>query len=438
MVRGGARAVPGRPGLMGGQLCNAAPQNAPARAIVVVSRRVRVETAANKITRASAAHGVPQSMARESLNCIDLFAGAGGLSLAARRAGLRVRLAIERDGAAVATYRANLCKGDDAPVLLHCDIAAMEPADAQHETFRPGEVCDLLLGGPPCQGFSTHRLNDAGVSDERNELVNVYFAFVRQFQPRAFLMENVPGMLWPRHARHLRAMRRQAADAGYHLFDPIVIDARDFGVPQRRKRVILLGVHDAIRRVGFVWPPRPTHACPTADGVTPGRLPWMDCAGAFAPAPAGDPNDVHMTHRADIVAALARTPANGGSRIHSGRVLDCHRGHDGHSDVYGRIDPRRPAPTMTTACINPSKGRFVHPTLHHGITARQAARIQTFPDDFIFLGGLMAAGRLVGNAVPVTLGTALIGHVAALLTEATREDANRAGPVAAPRELVAA
>ncbi|MGX5775371.1 DNA cytosine methyltransferase [Methylorubrum zatmanii] len=405
---------------------------------LVVYCRIPPENAANKIKRASAADGAYDRMARGSLNCIDLFAGAGGLSLAARRAGFRVRLAIERDGAAVATYRANLCKGDDAPVIIHGDIAVMHPAEVQGAVFSSGEVCDLLLGGPPCQGFSTHRLNDAGVSDERNELVNVYFAFVRQFRPRAFLMENVPGMLWPRHARHLAAMRRHAADAGYHLYDPVVIDARDFGVPQRRKRVILLGVALPIQRDGFVWPPAPTHASPVGDHLPAGRLPWVDCAAAFAAAPIGDPNDVHMTHKEDIVAAFARTPANGGSRVDSGRVLNCHRGHDGHSDVYGRIDPRQPAPTMTTACINPSKGRFVHPTLHHGITARQAARIQTFPDDFIFLGGLMAAGRQVGNAVPVTLGTALIRHVAALLGQTDPDEEIPSLAATVSQELVAA
>ncbi|MEE7456819.1 DNA (cytosine-5-)-methyltransferase [Methylorubrum populi] len=354
-------------------------------------------------------------MTSGSMNCVDLFAGAGGLSLAARRSGLRVRLAVERDKSAVATYRANLCRGDDPPVVLEGDIAAMRPSEVRDLAFEPGEVCDLLLGGPPCQGFSIHRLNGSGVGDERNELVNVYFAFVRQFRPRAFLMENVPGMLWPRHARHLAAMRDHARETGYNLYEPAVIDARDFGVPQRRKRVIILGLEESVDRDGFTWPPAPTHARPSPDGIPAGRLPWVNCEDVFAEAPAGDPNDVHLTHRADIVAAFARTPPDGGSRSDSGRVLDCHRGHDGHSDVYGRIDRRQPAPTMTTACINPSKGRFVHPTLNHGITARQAARIQTFPDDYVFHGGLMAAGRQIGNAVPITLGAALIGHIAALL-----------------------
>jgi hypothetical protein len=112
-------------------------------------------------------------------------------------------------------------------------------------------------------------------------------------------------------------------------------------------------------------------------------------------------NDRHMNHSSKLTARFQATPKNGGSRRDGPCVLP---GHDGHSDVYGRIDPSLPAPTMTTACINPSKGRFVHPTEPHGITIRQAARLQTFPDHFVFKGGLMAAGVQIGNAVPVALG----------------------------------
>ena len=122
-----------------------------------------------------------------------------------------------------------------------------------------------------------------------------------------------------------------------------------------------------------------------------------------------------MLHSQELIEAFRRTPANGGSRKDSGRLLECHKNHDGHSDVYGRIDPQQPAPTMTTACINPSKGRFVHPVEHHGITVRQAARIQTFPDEFVISGGLMAAGKQVGNAVPAELGRHLIMHLLPLL-----------------------
>lgn len=361
------------------------------------------------------------------LNCVDLFAGAGGFSLAARQAGLKLKLAVESNGHAAATYRRNFCAPGNGPKLVVDDVRRLSPSELAAEAFPAGAVCDLLLGGPPCQGFSTHRLNDAGVADARNDLIHVYFDFVRSFAPRAFLMENVPGMLWERHAQSVERFYRRGEELGYHLFEPIVLDARDFGVPQRRKRVFILGLRGDIDRRALAWPPAPTHGSEVRRRTVDGLEPWIGCAEAFAPAPAADPNDVHMTHSREIVAAFENTPPNGGSRKSSGRVLKCHSGHDGHNDVYGRIDPEKPGPTMTTACINPSKGRFVHPTLHHGITVRQAARIQTFPDTFVFEGGLMAAGQQVGNAVPVALAERLIRHLTGALAREAPADEPAAG-----------
>lgn len=360
--------------------------------------------------------------AQGELNCADLFAGAGGFSLGARTAGLKVRLAIEHSKHAVETYKNNLCKGPHAPVVLAGDIRPLNPDTVLKSAFGD-EHCDLLLGGPPCQGFSTHRLKGAGVDDERNDLVHTYFKFVRAFAPSAFLMENVPGMLWGRHKSTLDRFYIEGALAGYDIQEPIVLDARDFGVPQRRKRVFILGLRNGLALGDVSWPPEATHGSPAARAKNADLKPWRSCAHVFAPAEVGDANDVHMRHGQALIEAFENTPPNGGSRRDSGRILACHTDHDGHKDVYGRIDPSQPAPTMTTACINPSKGRFVHPTRHHGITARQAARIQTFPEDFVFSGGLMAAGIQIGNAVPVELGEQLIRHLIPLLRRA-REGTN--------------
>ena len=344
------------------------------------------------------------------LNCVDLFAGAGGFSLAARDAGFCIRLAVENDKHAMATYRANLCTDDNPPKLHEGDISSMSPSDIYAETFPNGEQCDLLLGGPPCQGFSTHRINDAGVEDERNDLIHTYFDFVRTFSPTVFLMENVPGMLWPRHANYLDEFYIHAAQAGYFVFDPVVLDARD------------LGLKHELSEEELIWPPPNTHGSETACKSHPALKPWKNCSVAFSAAPVDDPNDVHMKHGDELIEAFRQTPPNGGSRTSSGRTLKCHEGHDGHKDVYGRIDSTQPGPTMTTACINPSKGRFVHPVLNHGITVRQAARMQTFPDDFIFEGGLMAAGVQVGNAVPIRLGQAIIEHIKPLILRVREAD----------------
>lgn len=351
---------------------------------------------------------------------IDLFAGAGGFSLAAVEAGFSIAAAIENDPHAVRTYKANLLDYDAARDAKVLDKSILEYVPETVRTELLGNTeCDLLLGGPPCQGFSTHRILNAGVNDPRNKLVLAYFSFVKAFRPRVFLMENVPGILWDRHKEFLEKFYEEGAKAGYQVFKPIVLDARDFGVPQRRRRVFILGVRDPADIQGFEWPPKPTHAALGA--AKEGQKIWVSCADVFKPAPEGDQNDIHMNHGPDLVAAFRKTPPNGGSRKDSGRVLPCHQKHDGHKDVYGRINPDEPAPTMTTACINPSKGRFVHPTEHHGITLRQAARIQAFPDSFTFIGGLSAAGRQIGNAVPVELGRYLIKYIKTNLIDINKE-----------------
>lgn len=341
---------------------------------------------------------------------VDLFAGAGGFSLAAKNVGCDVVFAIENERHAAKTYKRNLC-GLSSDILTEVyieDIRVLDPEAMAKRHFGDEMDCDLLLGGPPCQGFSTHRINDSGVNDPRNALIYSYFDFVKALKPRVFLMENVPGLLWPRHAEYLEKFYLLAEKAGYSVFAPCQLDARDYGVPQRRKRVFVLGLRKDLNLEGINWPPPPSHTSNHGDDFLSS---WIACSEAFISMPEGDPNAIHMNHGPELTNAFMNTPANGGSRRDSGRVLPCHKTHDGHKDVYGRIDARLPAPTMTTACINPSKGRFVHPVENHGITVRQAARIQTFPDNFVFEGGLTAAGKQIGNAVPIKLGEVLIKEI---------------------------
>lgn len=353
-----------------------------------------------------------------ALNCVDLFAGAGGFSLAAQQSGFNVRLAVELDRYAASTYRKNIFKNQRFPPLLEEeDITQLCPHEVRDNIFNDDEGCDLLLGGPPCQGYSTHRINGAGIKDARNELVLTYFQFVRAFEPTVFLMENVPGILWDRHSPYLDKFYTEGEASGYELYQPLMLDARDYGLPQRRKRVFILGIKKSRQIANLVWPPAPTHGSPSARQAKPDLAPWIDCSRAFSDPAPDDDNNIHMNHGTELVEAFKKTPPNGGSRKDSGRILKCHKTHDGHKDVYGRIDPSKPAPTMTTACINPSKGRFVHPTKHHGITVRQAARIQTFPDTFQFDGGLTAAGKQIGNAVPVDMGKVLISHIRTCIFE---------------------
>lgn len=337
----------------------------------------------------------------------DLFAGAGGFSKAAINLGIEVRAAVEFDTHACSTYTANLGTGAaHPPKLFVCDINKLHISEL-NDCFPETRGCDLVLGGPPCQGFSVHRINGAGINDPRNELIHRYFETVEALKPKIFLLENVPGILWPRHAEYLKLFYLKAHAAGYKVEKPVILDARDYGVPQRRKRVFILGILKSLPNITD-WPPKPTHGDATARKTDPSLKKWLTCRSAFRAAPDGDPNDEHMRHGDELIMAFKNTPLDGGNRRDSGRVLRCHKDHNGHKDVYGRIDRRKPAPTMTTACVNPSKGRFVHPTQHHGITVRQAARLQTFPDDYVFHGGLMAASKQIGNAVPVVMGEAVL------------------------------
>lgn len=358
-----------------------------------------------------------KTLALTDFKVVDLFAGAGGFSLAAKRCGGEIVFAVENDSHAANTYRQYFESSEEGKtnVLYNKDIISLDAMRLQRNHFQnPGE-CDLLLGGPPCQGFSSHRINDSGVNDPRNQLVYSYFEFVRALKPKVFLMENVPGMLWQRHQGFLENFYKFGKAEGYFLFNPVVIDARNYGLPQARKRVFVLGIKKSLKLENFSWPPKPTHGSPSAIAENGELLPWMNCKSVFRKAPKGDINDIHMNHGPVLKEAFRKTPKNGGSRIDSGRVLPCHQKHSGHKDVYGRIDPSKPAPTMTAGCSNPSKGRFVHPTRNHGITLRQAARIQTFPDDFNFLGGLTAGGRQIGNAVPVAMGEVLIAQIKTFL-----------------------
>lgn len=327
--------------------------------------------------------------------------------MAAQSIGIKVVAAVELNKKACETYSANLVR-NDTPRIYNENIKELDPSTLVKNHFSTGNQCDLLLGGPPCQGFSVHRINNSGVGDPRNELILRYFQFVRHLRPKVFLMENVPGLLWARHKSFLDEFYQQGQESGYNLQSPVVLDARDYGLPQRRKRVFVLGVRNDIN-LAINWPPIPTHGSANARQQNPALEPWIPAGVIFSkPIPTGDENNIHMNHTPELVEVFKRTPLNGGSRCDSGRVLPCHAEHDGHKDVYGRIDPSQPGPTMTTACINPSKGRFVHPKEHHGITVRQAARFQTFPDWFVFKGGLISCGEQIGNAVPIELGKVLL------------------------------
>ncbi|MDX1300928.1 DNA (cytosine-5-)-methyltransferase [Photobacterium sp.] len=383
------------------------------------------------------------------MKAIDLFAGAGGFSLAAHKAGVKVMAAVEFDEQAAITYQQNLVDRLEAPTKVYSkDINTIDIPEFMEElAIKEGEL-DLLLGGPPCQGFSGHRLGDSSVDDPRNKLLIRYFDFVHALKPKVFLVENVPGMLWKRHEKHLNNFLDLAKENGYKIIGPERINAKDYGVPQNRLRVFILGVREDVDLADLQWPPQPTHFKPGSN-----KSEWLTASNVFERPPEkelerlferfvkkdsiehdkawqiidslkfgkpvasieDDPCAFHMNHTPELTARFAEIGPNG-SRDEIGTQLKCHsNGHKGHKDVYGRVRYHLPGPTMTTGCYNPSKGRFVHLWHNHGITLRHAARFQTFPDDYIFQGTATSQARQIGNAVPIELGKHLITAICSRL-----------------------
>ncbi len=314
---------------------------------------------------------------------IDLFSGCGGLSEGLRLAGFKVVAAVEKDYLAVKTYGEN-----HKEVLLWTDdIKGVDPHQMRRALgLQKGEL-DLLAGCPPCQGFSRLRtLNGSKVLDEpQNDLVLIFCGFLREFQPKAFMIENVPALQQDDRFEDLKTV---ASRLGYTVNDA-VMDTADYGVPQRRKRLIAVGS----RKGKIEFPPKVTTKKTVRDAIE--SLP-----------PPGDSGDaIHdlPEHRTpSVLARILATPPDGGSRSDAlGHELECHKRCQGFKDVYGRMKWDRPAPTITTGCFNPSKGRFLHPVRHSAITMREAALLQSFPPDYIFPHTSKTVLALqIGNALP--------------------------------------
>jgi len=318
-------------------------------------------------------------------SAFDLFCGCGGLSLGLDRAGFDVVAAVDSDSLSVSTYRMN----HSGTHVFENDIRSLKPEDVMDQLrVKPGEL-DLLAGCPPCQGFSTLRTFNGGryVEEPMNDLVFEFLRFIRAFRPRAIMMENVPALL---HDDRMRVLCTELSRQGYERRAGI-FDAANFGVAQRRKRVILVGARNG---------------CP--DFAKPLRryLPVREALWRLDhPEKANDPMHNYIVRRSDnVISLICRIPKDGGSRtdLPDEDQLPCHRKFDGFRDIYGRMAWNRPAPTITGGCINPSKGRFLHPDQDRAITLREAARLQGFPGDYKFdmRRGRYPIAEMIGNAFP--------------------------------------
>lgn len=332
------------------------------------------------------------NVANSRLTAIDLFAGAGGLSLGLQRAGFDVVAAVENWDRAAASYRANFTH----PVIEE----PVESVTGNELLQKAGDLesVDLIAGGPPCQGFSIQRIGED--ADKRNLLIFEFHRLVSEIQPRMFLMENVAGLLGRRGRPHFDRLLELFSVIGY---DTKVqrVDAADFGVPQHRKRILLFG-----------WQSARVSALPFTPASHPVRT-VRDAIGDL-PEPPQDhsptPNDA--LHRRTKMSALnleriSRIPEGGGFEDLPVELrVNCHKAGAqkiGHRNVYGRLHYDKPSVTITARFDSFTRGKFGHPVKNRNISLREGARLQTFPDSFQFVGGQEDVAAQIGNAVPVKL-----------------------------------
>lgn len=317
---------------------------------------------------------------------IDLFSGCGGLSRGLKDAGYRVLAAVEIDPKACETYRAN----HQDVELLSRDIRQVSAAALMRcASVKKGEL-DLLAGCPPCQGFSTLRSRNgqAVTDDPRNDLIEDFARLALSLRPKMIMMENVPALA--KYEKFINFIERLTTE-GYQVVSK-VLDVSAYGVPQRRKRLIL-----SASRLGK----------PLLAPETTARITVRDAIGALPQA--GESGDVlhdipTKSRSARVQAMIEAIPKDGGSRhsLPDAMKLDCHGRTSGFNDVYGRMKWDDVSPTITSGCTNPSKGRFIHPQENRSITLREAAILQSFPADYRFIvsHGKQAIALMIGNALP--------------------------------------
>lgn len=318
------------------------------------------------------------------LNSIDLFAGAGGLTVGMHMAGFETKAAVEIEPAAVKAYELNHPNSKVFPKNIR-DIDINDIKEILRD-----EPLHLLAGCPPCQGFSSmRRLNKKqSVRDDRNSLVLEFLRFVKELNPLTIMMENVPGLV---NYYLFKQVVKELKELGYNP-KVEVVNVKDYGVPQRRKRLVMVGSILGNLEVAKVDVPKATVR------KTIGNLPSVK-----------ETNDsVHKivaNHIPRIQEMISEIPKDGGSRkdLPQHYILECHKKENvGFHDVYGRLKWDDYSSTITGGCLNPSKGRFLHPEENRCITAREAALLQTFPEDYKFPTDITktAIALLIGNALP--------------------------------------
>jgi DNA (cytosine-5)-methyltransferase 1 len=331
---------------------------------------------------------------------IDLFCGCGGMTRGLIDAGIKVLVGVDKDGRLKETYEAN----NPPSRFVKRDVRWIKGSD--FAKLVDNDIWDfvVLAGCAPCQPFS--KLQKNATDQGKSALLSSFARIIEDILPDALIVENVPGLRGNRGDRVWRRFTRRVEDLGYAIRSAVV-DAKNYGVPQHRNRLVLLAGR------GFeIKIPDPTHG-DSGSGVKNHET-VRGAIGSYPSISAGQNCLTVPNHRACALSSLNLTriglvPHNGGSRstLPDAYVLKCHRGRKGHTDTYGRMAWDAPSPTLTCRCTSLSNGRFGHPEQNRAISVREAAALQTFRDDYIFPDATTPTSKWIGNAVPVKMAYAL-------------------------------
>jgi DNA (cytosine-5)-methyltransferase 1 len=345
---------------------------------------------------------------------IDLFSGAGGMTLGfvdSRYCGkFECVLAVDNDAASIKTHSVNFA-----------GRTVLGNIEEWLKTSPNVPAADVVIGGPPCQGFSLLNRNRKG--DERRALWEPYLDVVQLSGARIFVMENVAELF---KSKEIDQIRRKAKKFGFNT-EAAILNTANYGSPQSRKRTIILGWKEELK-ITPTFPPAPTHGAPGNEDGLPAWRTVRDAIGNLQPPIGTDirkiraPYNLHFG-RSPTSISLERYKAvpPGGNRFDLQRNAPhitpaCWvRKTSGGTDLFGRLWWDRPSVTIRTEFFKPEKGRYLHPDQHRPITHREAARLMGFPDDFVFVGSKTEIARQIGNAVPPDFAHAIGSMVANIL-----------------------
>lgn len=343
---------------------------------------------------------------KKMIGVCDFFSGCGGSSTGFRQAGMSILMGLDCDNDSEVSFRANHLDSE----FIRSDISEVSPVDIENIVAKhTGPL--LFCGCAPCQPFTKQNTVKKSVDPRRNLLIE-FGRFVEHFSPEYIFVENVPGLQKLSSKDNPLASFIALLERIGYSYRYEIVPAWNYGVPQRRKRLVLLA-----SLKGEIDFPVPTHG---SGAINPKYSTVKEWITGLPKLKAGetDPND--SVHRAanlsklNLERIMATPPEGSRSDWPKSLSLECHsQGYSGHTDVYGRMKWNFPASGLTTRCISLSNGRFGHPEQNRAISVREAACIQTFPRNFRLFGSLNSMARQVGNAVPVLLAQRFGEHILA-------------------------